>query len=289
MPIPKGFDDLVKLAVKDRPEKPKTIEEVWDKFLFVVFMGGKRSEPEIQFITTMLKAKKLVQFDYVLKTDGDDWREAVEAVLNDRLKRMQDEDLKVALKEFQKEIFRISASIKGGARFLKNMTPDGLAEALSNKEKTWEFIENLANNQDVSNIKYTKIIIWLHSIGYGYDFCPPSWQTKKFINTEVGPYYNFYEDDKYFMKKAEEFSEDVKKKVKGATARDVSAAIYYYMVLKNSLPTRSPIKKRCTAAVIVRFLKKKKLSLKDISAALVDFDGRERIMKTFFEFLNKTK
>ncbi len=288
MSVPNGFDDLVALAAKERPEKPKTLKEIWDKFLFVVFMGGKRSEPEIQFIINMLRAKKLIEFNYVLATDGDDWREAVEALLNERLKKMQDEELKIVLAEFQKELFRISASIKGGARFLKSMTTDGLAAKLSAKEKTWEFIEELANNQDVSNIKYTKVIVWLHSIGFGYDFCPPSWQTKKFINTETGnPYYNFYEDDKYFMKKAEEFTEEVRKKVKGATARDISVAIYYYMTLKNSLPPRSPVKKKCTPAVIVKFLKKKKLKLKDLSAALADFEDREKVLGAFFEFLNK--
>lgn len=286
MSIPKGFDDLVALVAKERPEKPKTLKEIWDKFLFVIFMGGKRSDPEIQFIINMLKAKKLIEFDYVLTTDGDDWCEAVETLLNERLKRMQDEELKIMIREFQKELFRISASIKGSARFLKPLTTDELAAKLGTKEKTWEFIEELANNQDVSNIKYTKIILWLHSIGFGYDFCPPSWQTKKFINTEIGePYYNFYEDDKYFMKKAEEFTEEVRKKVKAATARDVSVAIYYYMTLKNSLLPRSSIKKKCTPAVIVKFLKKKKLKFKDLSAALADFEDREKVLGAFFEFL----
>lgn len=287
MPDLKGFEELVALAIKERPEQLKTLKEMWDKFLFIVFMGGKRSDPEIQFIINMFKGKGLLALEYVLKTDGEDWREAVDTLINERLQRMQDEDLKTMLKDFQKELFRVSASIKGSARFFKSMTPQTIASQLTTKEKTWEFIEGLVSNEDVPNIKYTKIILWLHSIGYGYDFCPPSWQTKKFINSEIGPYYQFYDDDKYFMKKAEEFADEMKKKIKGATTRDVSAAIYYYMALKSTLPPRSAVKKDFTPATIVQFLKKKKLSLKDVSAAFTDFDEKEKLVESLFDFLGK--
>lgn len=284
----KGFDDLVKLAMKGRPSQPKTKEELWDKFLSVIFMGGKRSEPEINFIINLLRGRNLVQLGHVLAIKGEDWRDSIEELIRERTPRIQDAEIKAMLKEFQKDIFRISYSIKGSARFFKDMTPENIASRLSTKEKTWEFIEDLANNEDVSNIKYTKIIIWLHSIGYGYDFCPPSWHMKKFINTEIGPYYQFYEDDKYFMKKGEEFAEEVKKRLKGATARDISAAIYCYMSLKNMMPQRSHVKKKCTPATVVRFLKKKRLTLKDLSLELGDFDGREKLLEALYEFLDKS-
>jgi hypothetical protein len=288
MAIPKGFLDLVKLTMKERPTIPKTMEGFWDKFLFVIFMGGKRSEPEIRFIINMLNTKKLVDLEYVAKTDGDDWRDAVNDVINERLQRIQDDDIKVVLKEFQKEIFRISASIKGSARFLKKLTVEELVKDVGTKDTTRTFIENMANNQDVSNIKYTKIIIWLHSVGLGYDFCPPGWQVKKFINNDVGPYYQFYEDDKYFMTKAEEFSEEIKKKIKDATARDVSMAIFYYITLKGMLPLRSAAKKNCTPDSIVKFVKKMKLSLNDISNMLSEFEGREKLIDDLYKFLMKS-
>lgn len=289
MAVPKGFYDLVALAMKERPKPPKTREDLWEKFLSVIFMGGKRSEPEIQFIIKLLKSKNLVQFEPVLAIKGEDWRDKVEELLNERMPRIQDADNKALLKEFQKEIFRISYSIKGSVRFFNDITPENLAERLSTKEKTWKFIEDLANNEDVSNIKYTKIILWLHSIGYGYDFCPPSWHIKKFINSEVGPYYQFYEDDKYFMKKGEEFADEVKKTVKNATCRDVSVAIYYYMSLKNMMPQRSAVKKKCTPFAIIQFLKKKKIGLRDLSAALADFESREKILEALYEFLDKLR
>ncbi|MCX6815628.1 MAG: hypothetical protein NT120_02140 [Candidatus Aenigmarchaeota archaeon] len=274
----KGFDVLVKLCMKARPEKPKTVEDIWNKFLYIVFMGGKRSDPEINFLINMFKSKKLLDLDFVKKTDGEDWRDAVIEIIKQRTARIKDEDILLMLKDFEKEIFRISASIKGGARFFKKeeITPEKLGSMLDTKEKAWEFIDGLAVNEDVSNIKYTKIIIWLHSMGYAQDFCPPSWQTKQFLNNEVGPYYQFYDDDKYFMKKAQEFAEGVKKKIK-CTTKDVATAIFYYTTLKNMLPPRSPVKKSFSPETVVKFLKKKNLTLVALSKMFSDFDERQKL------------
>ena len=283
MAVPKGFNELVNLASKEKPEKPKSTEDIWQKFLFIVFMGGKRSEPEINFLIRMLKP--LTDMEYVRKTDGEDWREAVEKTVKEREARIKDDDVLEMLKDFRKELFRISASIKGGARFFSksSMTPEFLNDALKTKDGTWQFIEDLASNEDVSNIKYTKVIIWLHSMGYADDFCPPSYQTKSFVN-EVYGYYQFYEDDKYFMQKAREFSEDVKKAVK-CTVRDVAMAIFYYVTLKNMLPPRSQEKKKFTPAVLVSFLKAKKITLKALSERLGDFEKREGLMESLYDYL----
>lgn len=285
MPAPKGFVDLVKLAAKEKAAKPKSREDIWSKFLFIVFMGGKRSEPEINFLINMLSSKKLLDIDYVKKTDGEDWREAVDSILTERAARITDEDTLVMLREFQKELFRISASIKGGARFFfkNNVDPKFLEESLKTKQSTGEFIENLVADEDVSNIKWTKVIIWLHSMGYGDDFCPPSYQTKNFIN-EVYGYYQFYEDDKYFMKKAEEFSEEVKKTFK-TTVRDIAMAIFYYITMKNMLPPRSQEKKKFTPEVLVKFLKAKKMTLKALSESLADSDKREELTESLYDYL----
>ena len=137
----------------------------------------------------------------------------------------------------------------------------------------------------MSNIKYTKIIIWLHSIGYAYDFCPPSWQTKKFINEDIGPYYQFYEDDKYFMRKAEEFSEEVRKVVKKSTARDVAMAMFYCIALKSMLPARSAEKKNFNPEKVVKFLKKRKITPKQLSQKLGNFDERDELVEELAKFV----
>lgn len=281
-----GFEDLVKLTMKERPEKPKSTKDIWNKFLYIIFMGGKRSEPEINLLLGMMKP--LTDIDYVSKVSGESWREAASKIIDERLSRIKDEDILIMLRELKSELFRISASIKGGERFFRKnlISPEKLDELLSTKEKTWEFINGLAEDEDVPNVKYTKIIIWLHSLGYAQDFCPPGWQTKKFVN-EIGPYYPYYEDDRYFMKKSEEFAEDVKKTVKGATTRDVAMGIFYYIALKNMLPPRSPEKKAFNAAVLIKFLKTKKLTLAKISEKLADFDGRDKLAESLGGFVHR--
>lgn len=288
MPTPKGFDDLVKIAMKERPGKSKTVGELWERFLRIVFMGGKRSEAEVSFLISLLKSKKLLELDFVKATDGEDWQEMVQQLIDERAARIKDDDILTMLKEFRKDAFRITASIKGSARWFKKneITPQKLEEMLSTKEKTWQFVEDLATNEDVSNIKYTKVIIWLHSIGYGQDFVPPTYQTKKFVNDEFG-YYQFYEDDKYFMKKAEEFADSVRKRIKAATPRDVASAIFFYVTLKNMFPQRSREKRAFNCTHIVKYLKKKKLTLAGLSEMLSDFEKKQGFIEDFSEFMHK--
>ena len=286
MKLPSGFEELVALTMKERPDKPKTREDIWEKFLYVVFMGGKRSEPDINFILKMLKNQ--LALEYVSKTDGEDWRDEVKKVVDERAARIQDEEAKDMLAEFLKELFRNSASVKGGARFFVRNTvdPKFLENTLNTKDRTLTFIEDLVNDQDVSGVRYTKIILWLQSMGLAADFVAPSWQTKNFVN-EVFGYYQFYDDEKYFMKKADEISTAVSKKIKKATPRDVAAAIYYYTSIRNMLPLRSPEKKKFSPKVLMKYMKAKSITLKDINEKFTTYDGREEFMEAFYKFMRK--
>jgi hypothetical protein len=224
--------------------------------------------------------------DFLLKKDGEDWRDEVGTLLDERIARIKDEDTLIMLGEFRKEIFRICASLKGAARFFQKdqISPDKLDQLLDTKERTQEFVKDLAENEDVTNVKYTKIILWLHSMGFAYEMAPPSYQTKSFVN-EVYGYYQFYEDDKYFMKKMEEFAEEVRKEEKKATVRDVSSAVFHYMTLKSTLPQRSREKKNFTPEVLVKFIKAKKLTLGKMSEMLGDFEGREKLIQELYDYL----
>lgn len=290
MNIPEGFCDLVKLAIKSRPKKPSNSDEIWDRFVRIVFIGGKRSDADVSIIINILKKNGLLSYEYVLKTTGEDWREAASKAVDERLSRVQDDDMKTMLKDFQKEMFRICASIKGGGRFFKQneISPEKLEEMLSTKEKTWDFIEGLAKNEDVPNIKYTKVIFWLHSMGFGQDFCPPSWHVKKFVN-EVFGYYQFYEDDSYFMQKAAEFGDEIRKKIKDATNMSVSSAMFYHMSFKSMLPQRSMEKKKFKAPMILKFLKTKKLALDDVSKKMSMQGERDELAQAFYDFVHGQK
>ena len=86
-------------------------------------------------------------------------------------------------------------------------------------------------------------------------------------------------------KAPEEFTEEVTSKVKGATARDVSVAIFCYMSVKRMFPPRSAEKKRFTPLVLAKFLKKKKWKLKDLSEKLAVFDGQEKLGEEILKFI----
>jgi hypothetical protein len=91
------------------------------------------------------------------------------------------------------------------------------------------------------------------------------------------------------MKKADDFADEIKKKIKGATARDVSTAIFYYIGTKSMMPTRSAVKKNFKPAALLKFMKAKKLTLKDISEKLSNSEDREALAESLFAYLTKAK
>ncbi|MBI2580050.1 MAG: hypothetical protein HYW27_04060 [Candidatus Aenigmarchaeota archaeon] len=281
-----GFENLVILVKKDMPlRKAGNTGEMWKKFLRIVFLGGGRGDAEIDYITGLLKNE--TAYDFVLKTRGEMWQEAVMDRLDKALKKEKDERKAYAINSLKKEIFRVTASIKGSARYFERtkMGPETLGNMCKDKESTWEFIEELAGDQDVTNIKYTKIIIWLHSVGYGKDFCPPSRQAKDFVNKDLEFRYQFYEDDKFFMEKMQEFAQ----KFPRASVYDVSKAAFFFRTLKNMLDTRGPEYKKFTPGAMLSFMKRNKFSLSDISEMLSDFDMRESLPEQLHTFMARRK
>ncbi len=272
MEIPDGFLDLVKIIIKE--DKPVKMEGkcIWNNFIKFALLGNGRSEAEINFIISILK--KQLEYETLLKTSGDDWSDSVNKIINERLTRIKDEETILVLKNLQSELFRITASLKGLARFFKEKDLINNIDKLNEEELVKELVES----EDVSNIKYTKVILWMHSIGRGLEMAPPSRQIKEFINNDIGPYYQFYDDDKYFMNEAKELASKVNKKIK-ATARDVSRAIFYYRTLKGFLAQRSKEKKDFTIKKFIKFLKAKKMALEKINTMLSDIEQREKLFE----------
>ncbi len=54
------------------------------------------------------------------------------------------------------------------------------------------------------------------------------------------------------------------------------------------LPPRSPEKKKFTPAMLIKFLKRKKLSLKDVSNKLSDSDDFEKLAKDITMFVHRS-
>ncbi|MFC2142792.1 hypothetical protein ACFLQN_00135 [Candidatus Aenigmatarchaeota archaeon] len=274
MEYPDGFKELVNL-VKKTPVPVVKGKAIWDKFCMVVLIGKGCSEAELIFLTNMLK--KYIDYDYVSNTDSEDWEEEVKKFLSERLSRITDEDTQAIISDLLKKIFFVMASLRGGARFFKkkNLFKD-IDKLTKTKEKTWELIEEIAEDKDVTGIKYAKAILWLHYTGRAKDFAPPTRHLKGFLNNDVGPYHEYYDDDMFFMDKAEEMDKDF-----SACLMDVYRAIYFYRTLKSALPRRSGL----VPKKLIKFLKKKKTSIKILSNILSDMEKRERFVKDLYEFL----
>lgn len=281
--LPKGFTDLVKLAMKE-PSPKVNGAEVWDKFVQAILIGGGRSDADVRMITRFLEKESLLKLQTVNKLSGNVWSERVGKALNKKLKTLKYEEDKAAVRNFLKELFRITASVKGSARFFarKNVIQD-IDKLTADDETSQAFVEEISEDEDIANVRYTKAILWLHSIGRGKSLAPPTRQTKSFINTDMGPYYPYYEDDKYFMKKASELTETVKKKVRAATTFDVSRAIFYYGSAKSMVPRG--FGRSFTVARFLQFLKRKKLTLKKLSEALGDVEKRYKLMESVDRFV----
>jgi len=282
MDIPKGFADIVKLVMKE-PVPKASGTDVWNKFVQAALIGGSRSEAEIRMIMGFLEKDGLLKLDKVNGLSGSEWSAKVTKVLEKKLKALKYEEDKAVVRNFLKELFRITASIKGGARFFarRNVVKD--IDKLTSDENAEEFADEISEDEDVANVRQTKAILWLHSIGRGKNLAPPTRQVKSFINTNIGPYYPYYEDDRYFMKKALELTDEVKKKLKGATAFDVSRAIFYYGSVKSMVPRG--FGKLFTPVRFIAFLKKKKLTIKKLADTLGNVEKRYKLTEDVDRFV----
>ena len=275
MEYPTGFKELV-AAVKKDPVPVASGREIWEKFCRVVFIGKDRSDAEISFVMGMLK--KYIDYDYVLAMDGEDWESAVHLFLKERLGKIRDDNAEAAVSGVLRDLFYITASIKGGARFFKKKGVfENLATLASTKEKTKELINEIAEDGDVAGIKYTKAILWMQYCGLAKDFAPATKQLKTFMNSDVGPYYQFYEDDDYFTKRAEEMSADFP----DISLSDVYRAIYLYRTFKSAMPRGS----KFTPKKLLDFMKKKKLSVTKVFSKLSDVEGREELAEKMSDFM----
>jgi hypothetical protein len=180
----------------------------------------------------------------------------------------------------------MSASLKGGARFFRDKKViEKINELTKTKESTKQLIEEIVNSEDVSGVRYTKVIMWLHSIGRGQDFAPPSRYTKDFVNKDIGPYYQFYDDEPYFMNKLSEFTAEIK--IKNATVMDISRAVFYYRSMKSMLPQRSKQSKAFTPLMLLKFMKSSKLTFAVITEMLNNSDKKYKLMEKLNDFMDK--
>lgn len=274
MEYPEGFKDLVALAKKS-PVHVVNGRGIWDCYCRAAMIGKNLSDAEILFLARLLK--KYLDYDYVKKTKGEDWQNNVKKFLTGRLPRIKDENIQLAVSSLLNSLFYLTATLKGGARFFEKKSIFArLDELTKTKNSTHELMEELVEDPDVSGIRYAKAILWLQYTGRARDLAPPTRHLKSFLNNDVGPYYQFYEDDEYFMKRADEMKEDF-----SACLMDIYRSIFLYRTFKSMLPRGS----KFTPKKLVEFMKKKKLAINSIQLALSDIDERESLFEDICKFM----
>jgi len=169
------------------------------------------------------------------------------------------------------------AALKGGARYFeKKKIFENIDKLTKDEDSTWELIEDIVEDKDATGMRYAKTILWLQMTGRAKDMAPPTRQLKTFLNNDVGPYYSYYEDDEYFIDRAELMRKDFK-----ADLVDIYRAIYFYRTMKMVLPRGAKFKPKKMLA----FMKKEKLNAKKMTDMLSDIEKRDKLAGKILKFM----
>ena len=66
MDIPKGFDEIIKMVMKEPVQKANG-QDIWDRFIQAALIGGGRSEADINVLVSWIKKEGLLKLDKVNK------------------------------------------------------------------------------------------------------------------------------------------------------------------------------------------------------------------------------
>ena len=235
--LPNGFDELVKLILKDDPilkrSVPKKTGEIWADFVYCVFIDENRSDADVGYLYDLLDTWQLLDMEVVLKLRGR-WKEKAEKVCSGEMRKVS------GRKHGVLSGFLISQNLWDAAQCLvdladyfmkKNICRDELLKRTATVSSLNDLIAEIAypnSPQHIRNIGLTKTILWLHALGLASGHCPPSRQSRALLYEDVegqsGPI-PYVEWDNYWpwLKKVENVA-----KYLSVTVRDISKAAWYY-------------------------------------------------------------
>jgi hypothetical protein len=266
MEYPDGFAELVKMASKS-PLKQAKSKEIWEKFCDSALIGKDRGAPQIEFLKNFLKEQ--LDYDFVKKSNEFSWHEHAQEFLKERIEKIRDEESRQIISGVLRDLTYIVSTIKQGADFFekRNLLKD--PKAIDGKEQ--EIINAIVKEREITGMGFVKTILWLQNCGFAKDMAPPTKHLKAFLNNDVGPYYQYYEDDDYFMKRAQEMAKDFRK----ASLSDIYRAVFFFRIFKSAMPRGS----KFTPKKLLSFLKKKKISLDKLQEMLKDRDKMDQLME----------
>lgn len=280
--LPKGFDELVNLILKDDPilkgSVPKKTGEIWDDFVYCVFIDENRSDADVRYLYDLLDAWQLLDMAVVLKLRGK-WKEKAEKVCSSEMCKVS------GRKHGVLSGFLISQNLWDTTQCLvdladyfvkKNICRDVLLKRTVAVPGLNDLIAEIAypnSPEHIRNIGLTKTILWLHALGLASEHCPPSRQSRAFLYEDVeglsGPI-PYVEWDNYWpwLKKVENVAKHL-----SVTVRDISKAAWYYKSSQSLLAQfRAGLKWKFTPGILVKYVDENYKNLLKYADALTDID-----------------
>ena len=287
---------------KDRKIVP-SIQEIWKQMVWVLFLGGRRSEAAVNYIFDLLVANNLIDYDDMVKfrsDDWDDWDEKVRAVLEKELSSVRDEDREDVLKNLLSEVRGRNDRenplfyIRSAMRYFREEKIDWqvIEKRTRTEEGTVEFMremyfygQGVENYKKITGFGASKAALWLYSLGKALGEVPPTSHVKNFINFDVRQreYNEAEREDDVIIAEMKDFVEkQVRPKIPGVTVKDVQTTVWLWKSCQGllSLAGRG-LKSKLTAEKMAAFVKKRRLNY--VTSRLADLDKQfaltEELMK----------
>jgi len=307
--MPRGLVELTKIVIDQDPlpEKPRTLDDIWDKFTGCAVIGPIRNNAENNFIHEILK--DILSRESV---KGDDWiRRASEIVRKSKSSTMDTEKIGV-LKQLDQELVGLNETLKHASEVFENRVYEGrrispeLFEHLANHSKAQEFVSQICHPRGelkISGFGLVKTILWLHGCGVGHTMVPPTNHIKSFLEE----YYNMSlrpdqarrrrytsedeagEDWYVFSPINQKFGEIATQMAPKLsippTARDAGVAVFWYKSTQNLL-YKTSAKPRFTLERFLDFLKDEfRGRLESLGDKLFDIDSIEELENRLRDYM----
>jgi hypothetical protein len=202
--LPDGFSDLVKLVISnwERETLPTSFEEIWDAFLYQIFLADTVRSAQATYIKGVLD--NALEFNALQTIENDPiWSKKVLKIIDSNLIAIAgtpgDGYKRGILHTTRKEVeeLRISRTIGGALKFFSNKKIDtNLIASLQNDKKRTSNL--VADFTTVFGVGYVKGVLWLYSCGIAKDIVPPNGHIKNFLRTCGYPEFKWSNDpDRY--------------------------------------------------------------------------------------------
>lgn len=296
--LPDGFANLVQLVITNLnwDRLPRTREEVWDAFLYPIFLGATVRSAQANYVKEVLGDMLDFSAAQAVRTDPI-WSRRAMAVIDAELgtiKGTLGEGYKKAILEIaRKEIqsLNLSRTIGDALQFFEDLQVDvRTMRTLKDDERaTLDFVDLVARS--IHNVRYIKAVLWLYNCGIAKDLVPPNAHVTRFLNECGYPGFGWSKeqvDDWQIFTPACKCMKDVARQVetelgRTITAKQAQAAVWYLQTSRGLLPTTW--KNSLTPDLLIQFLHSQSWSIGQLSDKLDDVEELDNLANDLKIFL----